>query len=74
VRLPANHNSEIRHDQKMAHLLDRHIDNCLAPSFERFALSLAHARLPGALEAERGVKVAAHERVLDLRGLRKQVE
>jgi hypothetical protein len=58
----------------MSHLLDRDVDDRPAPPFQGLAVCFGNARLAGTLEAERGVEIAAHQRVLDLRGLRQEVE
>src|SRR3569833_3848882 len=58
----------------MPHLFDGHVDQHTAPAFHGTGLLCGHPIRLAILEAEGGVKVGAHEVVLELRGLVESVE
>ena len=53
--------------------LDGDVDDRLAPPLQCLALLPSDARLTRALEAEGGIEIAAHQRVLDHGSLREKV-
>lgn len=74
MRPSADRDRQVRDDNKMSHFLDGDGDDRLAPSLQRIALGVGDALFATPSQAERGIEVAAHQRVLDLRGLGEEVQ
>jgi hypothetical protein len=56
------------------HLLNRDVQDRFAPSLECFSLGGGDTLLVCSLQTKRRVEIAAHQRVLDLRGLGEKVQ
>ena len=74
MRSAADGGRQVGDHQQVPHFLHRDLHDRVAPGLHRFRLIWAQPILIAGLQAEGGVEIAAHQRVLDLRGLGEQME
>jgi hypothetical protein len=70
----ADADAKVCDQEEMQHLLGRHRQNDFTPPLDSLPFLNSQPRLSGALEAEAGIQVTAHQCVLDLRGLCEQMK